>query len=73
MFNRLFKYNFYRDTVIVNEEEALRSSTYNSQEPKIMILRRPQATVEEIPNGNISKQKNPVKTLEQVPFVYLIL
>ncbi|KAK7071715.1 hypothetical protein SK128_011704, partial [Halocaridina rubra] len=36
------------------------------QEPKIMILRRPQAKPEQEVNGMISiKQKQPLKTLEQ--------
>lgn len=40
---------------------------YTPQEPKIMILRRPQAKPDLSPNGMISiKQKQPVKTLEQV-------
>ncbi|XP_071538375.1 SUZ RNA-binding domain-containing-like isoform X2 [Panulirus ornatus] len=39
---------------------------YTPQEPKIMILRRPQAKPDLSPNGMISiKQKQPVKTLEQ--------
>ena len=46
----------------------MRSNSFNSQEPKIMILRRP--SEEKISNGNASnKSKNPVKSLQQVNFL----
>ncbi|XP_064098087.1 uncharacterized protein LOC135209312 [Macrobrachium nipponense] len=53
------------DVPIVTCEDSGRTP-FTPQEPKIMILRRPQAKSDQSVNGMITaKQKQPVKTLEQ--------
>ncbi|KAG7172503.1 SUZ domain-containing protein 1-like [Homarus americanus] len=52
-------------THVVTCEDSSRTP-FTPQEPKIMILRRPQEKTDTSPNGMITiKQKQPVKTLEQ--------
>lgn len=53
-----------RSQVVTCEENA--RTPFTQGEPKIMILKRPQDKVDTAANGMINKQKQPVKSLEQV-------
>lgn len=73
IFSYELKYmNHYRSQVVTCEDSS--RTPYTHHEPKIMILRRPQEKSDPSVNGLINiKQKQPVKTLEQVRCFYTCL